>query len=78
VAKRDDLVRELALKFYPLSLGRNGRARIIADHLAGMDPDAEHLPPARLQNADLREIVAANGDKIAGLGFETIRKILRG
>ena len=55
-----------------------GRARIIASHIAEMNPEAECLPPARPQNADLREVVAANSDKIAGLGFETIRRILRG
>lgn len=78
LAQRDRLVRDMARKFYPLSLGAKGRARIIASHIAEMNPEAECLPPARPQNADLREVVAANSDKIAGLGFETIRRILRG
>ena len=79
LAQRDGLVGEMAEKHYPASLGANVRARLIAGDLQAMFrayEDGGQVSP-RLQNLMLREILELNGDSIKGLGFESVKKILR-
>lgn len=75
--RRDGMIRRVACDYYPSSLGSDGRARLISEHLAEMDPEADCMPAVRRQNLDLREIIEINGDSLRGLGFENVKKILR-
>ena len=77
LAQRNDLIRQMAADHYPRSLGSNGRARLISEHLTEIADD-ERPPPVRRQNLALREIVDLNDGSAGGLGFENVKIILRG
>jgi hypothetical protein len=52
-------------------------AAAIAADIDELDPDYMRTVAPKPQDIDLREAIRINGGKIQGLGFETIRKILR-
>ncbi len=73
LARRDDLIRELADEYYSTVAGFRPKAKLIKADLAAVRADTLN-PGSIKKNFLLREILDLNQDE--DLSFETLRKIL--